>query len=467
MSTPARQHYTTQAADAPLPRETRQELALLFGVFVTARLMSVWWFRPPYALVASDFLPFAWLQGLGYYPFFSYWLEYPPVLSYVFVGLRALSTLACGRGSVAYESACLVHASQLFSIAAETGALALVYALAKLLRGPKAALRACWVYAALFSTAFVALSYVETFPMLLLLAAILLAVHSRTLWTAAVVGLGFMTKVLPVGLLPMVLKCEGKWRWRLAPLGVFLGAIACIAAPFVVTGRPWLLLSLESMARRAPWETVWALLDHRGGFGYVGPDRADQTEQFDARFGVAEAVRGVLDSVPPEVYGPPSVRQTIRYRVASRFATKLDFLSQGPAPSAAFLWIYGGVGLVLAVFFVVTFARLPSALPPRRRILFAAFCMFLLFFYAKGWSPQFIIYLVPLLLIVFPLGEGGLWALLLTVVNYVEMPVWLLYVHGQEGMLALDHLLLQGAVVARTVLLVIIIARLYPRLLRD
>ena len=93
--------------------------------------------------------------------------------------------------------------------------------------------------------------------------------------------------------------------------------------------------------------------------------------------------------------------------------------------------------------------------------------MFALFLCAKGWSPQFIAYLVPLLLIAFPLGEAGLWALLLTVIAFLEMPVWTAFVHGHPGMAAADVLLLQATVYARTVLLLVVTARLYPRMFRD
>jgi len=71
----ARSHHTTQPARVPLPVEARREVALIFLLFATARIMSVWWFYPLYSEAGSFFLPFAYLQDAGYYPFFDYWLR--------------------------------------------------------------------------------------------------------------------------------------------------------------------------------------------------------------------------------------------------------------------------------------------------------------------------------------------------------------------------------------------------------
>jgi len=460
------QRDSTRAAVTPLPREARRELALLFATFACLRLMSLWWFRPLYSEAGGFFFPFAYLQSCGYYPFLDYWLEYPPILAYVMVGLRGLALWVAGPGSVAWERAAFVRTVQVSSVVWETASLALIYAMARFLRGPRAAARACWFYVALFATAFVALSYVDSFPVFLMLCGVVLAVYSRTLWAALALAAGFMTKVFPIGILPTVLKSDGRWRWRAAMVGLFLLFAAYFAAPFLATGRQWLWCWAESSLRRPPWQTVWALLDGRYEFGYVGPLDEDQNPEFykPEKFGVAPGIRGTLESVPAEVYWPPHVRRTIRYRVASRFATRLTFIDSRPRSGAGWWWIYGGAGVVVAALYVLTFALLPAALRPRQRLLFAAFSMFVLFFYLKGWSPQFVAYLIPFLLIVFPPGEGAIWSLLLTVTAFVEMPLWAAYVHP---LAAMGRLLLQLAVGARTIIFVLVIARLFRRLFRD
>lgn len=462
-----RQSESTRAVTTPLPRDVRREVALLFGLFVSLRVMAVFWFRPLYSEAGEFFFPFAWLQDSGYYPFFDYWLEYPPVLAYLLVGLRSLSVWLCGTGDIAWQRLCFVRAVQLSSIVWETLSLALVCSLVHRLRGARAAARACWVYLALFSTAFVALSYVDTFPVFLMLVGLVLAFHGRPVWSAIAVAGGFMTKLIPIALLPTTLKSTGRWRWRLAAVGAFVLFAGYCGAPFLATGRHWLRLSFEASARRPPWETVWALLDGRHAFGYVGPGPRDAKPEFFERFRVTPGVRGALEGTPPELLGEPGVRRHIHYyRIASRFARDLSFIDSRPR-KPWFWWIYGSVGVLLAVIYLGTFALLPRELPPRRRVTFAAFSLFVFFFIAKGWSPQFILYLIPLLLVAFAPVEGGLWSLLLTITVFAETPVWSHGLFGHPGKTALAQLVLQAAVLGRTLILLLVGSRLARRLFHD
>jgi len=466
MSSTPKEHYTTERVEVPLPRETRRELWLLAGLFVTARLMGIWWFKPLHSDIETYFYPFAYLQSQGVFPFLHYWFEYLPVQSYLMVALRGVAVALCGRGSPAMECACLVRTVQVASVVWELGILHLVYSMAKMLRGPKPAVRACWVYVALFSTGFVSLSYVETFPVFLMLAGVFLAAYSSPMWGAVVVAGGFMAKLFPVGVLPTLLKCEARWRWRLAVAGMFALAAAGLAAPFLLSGRRWLALSFEVTAKRPPWGTVWALLDGRQEFGHVGPSKREWASFYDpeAGFGVAPYARELIEKAPPEVFRGDD---RIKSYVAAHFATNLKFLDSQPRTGATYWWIYGGVGIALGLFYLITLARMPSALPPRRRLYLAAFTMFLLFFYAKGWSPQFVLYLIPLVLITFSVAEAGLWALALSVLVFLEMPVWAVFVHGHRGLEVADSLLLHGVAIARTVLLLVMAGRLYPRLFSD
>jgi hypothetical protein len=272
-----------------------------------------------------------------------------------------------------------------------------------------------------------------------------------------------MAKVFPIGILPVALKSHGRWRWRLAAVAVFPIFVGYCAAPFLATGGRWLRCSLESSLRRPPWETLWAVLDGRYEFGYVGPLPKDQTDAFFKRYDVPMGVRATLLGVPPEVYGPEPVRRTVFFQVASRFARNLSFLDAKSETG----WLYLGVTCLVAIVYGVTFVLLPAEMAPRRRLVFAAFSMFLFFFWSKGWSPQFVAYLLPLLLIVFPAGESALWCLLLAGTAFLEMPVWAVYVHGRVGMAALDHAVLQVAIVARTAIFLVVLARLYPRMFRD
>ena len=488
----SRQGRPSHAGSGAASRGGRRELALLFALFIALRAMGMWWFRPLYTEAGGFYFPFAYLQRSGYYPFLDYWLEYPPILAYVLVGLRGLCLAVCGTGPVGWERECLVRAVQLGSLVCETASLALVYVLARRLRGPRAAVRACWVYLALFATGFVASAYLDSLPVLLMLIGLLLITVSRPVWAAIALAAGLMTKFLPAALLPVALKAKRQWAWRALTLGAFVLFALYFAAPFLATGTTWLRCSAQSSLRRPPWQTVWALLDRRGEVGYVGPGRKAHSPAFFDRYEVEPGIRQLLLNVPPQAYTPASTphhvapdpvagnrrlladrgpagerHRIVFYRVASRFARNLDFIeSETKEP-----WVYPAAAFVVALAYLLTFATLPAELTPRRRLAFGAVTMFGLFFISKGWSPQFVAYLIPLLLIVFGPLEGGLYALLFSITAFLEMPVWASYVHpaacapGASPTLAwLDQCLFHGSIYARTALLLLVIARLYPRL---
>jgi len=472
---------TTRAVATPLPRDARRELLLISLLFLAFRGTAAAWFQPLYSEPRAYFFPLFHLGSVGYWPFWSYWLEYPPVLAYYLVAVRWVALLVAGTGfaggaaaSIVWQRECFVRAVQIASVLCELGVLWLVYGQARRLRGPGSAARACLIYMVLFSTGFVALSYTDMLPILLMLWGLALAADSRPVRGAFVLAVGFMAKVLPIAMLPAVLKGEMRWRRRLLVLAAFALVSVASVAPFLPTRAQWLRCMLESMTNRPPWETVWALVDGRYDFGYVGPGRDDQTPAFFARFGVAPGVRETLDALPPEVFGQhPVQRQTVYYRVASRFAPTLAYMDSKPRTGARFWWIYGGAGAVVVAFFLATFARMPAVLPPRRQLALGAFTLILMLFYLKGWSPQFAAYLIPLLLIVFPPTEGGLWALGLTLTAFFEMPVWCAWVHplaatgASSWAVALDHPMLQAVILTRTAILIVVLARLYPRLFRD
>ena len=495
---------STRTVATSLPLAVRRELTLLVALFVALRVMNCFWLAPRYSEARSFFFPFAYLQTSGYYPFLDYWLEYPPVLAYLVVGLRSLSLWLCGSGpvppfysAVAWQSACFVRVVQLSSVAWETAGLALICVLARMLRGPRAAVRAGWVYLALFGTGLVSSGYLDSFPVFLLLAGLVLIAYSRPVWSAIALAAGFMTKIIPLALLPVAFKADGRWRWRLFAVGTFVVFVGYFAAPFLATGGTWLRCSPESSLRRPAWQTVWALLEGQHEFGYVGPHRKDQNPAFFKKYRVQESTRRLLLEVPPGVYSPAGryvtdpakygeanenllraspQHRAVFYRVASRFATDLGFIESAPR----LWWVYPLAGLVFATFYVVAFSLLPAEVPPRRRLTFAAFTIFLFFLYAKGWSPQFVAYLIPFLLIVFPTVEGAIWALLLSATAFLEMPLWaththvlaswvdpVTHTHTYPTMVFLDSVVLHAAILGRTAILLLVVIRLFPRLYRD
>ena len=84
----------------------------------------------------------------------------------------------------------------------------------------------------------------------------------------------------------------------------------------------------------------------------------------------------------------------------------------------------------------------------------ASLCLFLV--YLKGWSPQFVLYPIVFFLLALGPFEGPLFAIVLSIINYIEVPIWLLCraLAGSESAAPL----LLVAVVARTALLLYVLA---------
>jgi hypothetical protein len=58
-------------------------------------------------------------------------------------------------------------------------------------------------------------------------------------------------------------------------------------------------------------------------------------------------------------------------------------------------------------------------------VAFAAATLVVFFLWSKGWSPQWLIMLIPFVLIALPLGRALLYILTLSFINLAEWPVLL------------------------------------------
>jgi hypothetical protein len=84
----------------------------------------------------------------------------------------------------------------------------------------------------------------------------------------------------------------------------------------------------------------------------------------------------------------------------------------------------------------------------RRAVAFTALTQNLLTLYFKGYSPQFAIMLLPFMILLVPGWRGIAYALLLSVINLVEYPIYFLVLPD-------EHWLLTGTVLLRTLILIV------------
>jgi hypothetical protein len=339
---------------------------------------------------------FVALSDQGAYPFIHYWMEYPPIFPWLAVIVYRLSLLLppWNDPRLWYQLG-----MGLALLPFEVGSLLLVYRIAGLWQSRDEALRSAWFYALLFAPLFTWLGWFDPLPLFFLLLALYLAVTRRPVGTGLAVGLGFMTKLLPVLMLPIAWRTLGSRRDAArATVSAAVGALA-VALPFLLIRPDLLVASFISPLKRGPWETVWALLDGYYSGGVVVP-LAD-------RFDPASA------------------------RVA---------LHPSHLPWPAITLAFGVIGLFL-------YLRPFDWHQPRQAVAFAGLTVNLFMLWSKGYSPQFIIYLLPFVALLLPDLRGGTYAVLLSLTNLAEWPI-------AQLMLPQEHALFAAVISFRAVLLI-------------
>ena len=234
--------------------------------------------------------------------------------------------------------------------------------------------------------------------------------------SAVAAALGFLTKLTPILLLPIAVRWLGaKLSWRAARREwfnrqspgnllrptlyalIFFGVIVAVGYP-LTQGDPDLRFSLFQInAIRPPWQSVWALLDGYTGMGDVRVDPRN------------------LDGI-----------------TVSQWQSSLPWGLITLAFIALYLWLY---------------TRRYDWSQPRTPVAFAAVSVLWLFLYSKGWSPQFLVWVLAFTVLLLPTLRGVALAIGLTAINVVEVQVYSILLAESQPWL------LTATVVTRTLLL--------------
>jgi hypothetical protein len=374
---------------------------LILALFVSARLMLLMTWPAENLAMYGDYYYYFDLGALsdaGYVPFVHYWSEHAPVFPFINLALYRLS------GGVFKNHVLLIRLTLLVF---EAGTLSLLYWLATDVRSDIQAARISWVYIALFVPTFIWLSTYEAITACFVLLALFALQRGRLGLAGLAIGLGTMTKFVPIVVLATVWRTRG-WRAALISGLAALLVIAAILGPLLALSPNYTLASLEAQPGKSSWQTVWALIDgnvsNTGNFGPIA-DRFD----------------------------PAKARQLIHN------------------PSRLPLWL---TTIPFALLGLYIFTR-----PPVRHgddgLIFTALTFTILFLWSKGWSPQWQILLIPLLLLTLSLQRAVMFVLVLGFVNLLEWPVIL-----SRGLAELLPL----TIVIRTLLLILLAWELYQQM---
>ncbi len=356
------------------------------------------------------FYALARLSDAGQWPYRDYWYEYPPVSSVLFWGVYQLS------GGAEYRVWAFVVG--LILLAVDVGNLFLLRDMGRRLHGEPTAAVLCWFYALLAAPIIFPWWDFEPLVVFMILLALAWLLRGRRDRSAVMAALGILTKYSPALILPAV------WRFYDRRAAARYTAITLILSGgvfglMIAWGGRMAVSSLLAQFHKSSYQTVWALVDDNW--------RTGRLSDIETRDDPDTAL---------EPQGNPAV-----------------------VPAGIRLIPFAAVGLFI-------FSR---KLRQDDRVIVAFFTVtvVLFFLWAQGWSPQWVLLLIPLILLNFPDRGGVLLCLAISLTSFIEYPVLFMGTAETEGVISGNqvpaYVLL---VVIRTALLVVLVAALYRRMVQ-
>ena len=365
----------------------------IFWLFLAARIIL--FVSVPYDVIPGygDYWNFYAQAKLGI-PFINYWTEFPPLFPFL---SKLIFLLVSGREtSYSYALAIIISLFQ-------AGTLVLALKLAQAIYPKQDVTERIWVYFGLTLGLFYSWSYFDPIGVFLMLLGIHWIIRGNDKPAAFAIALGVLTKWFPIIVLPAAWKLLSKKRALIITV-IVLGLVAFVWGILFLVSPQMTLASVSSQINKGSWETNWALIDNNlktGNFG-IQIDRLDPTT--------------ILSAV-----GNPAV-----------------------IPSWVTLVLFGGFGLFLLIK-----TNLDTNL---KLVSFVGLSQIILFLWSPGYSPQWVLYLLPFIIICLDKSETYLMSVIIVLINLLEWP--LLLSRGNFG--SLYYL-----IPLRTIIMVFLGFRLY------
>jgi hypothetical protein len=429
------------------------DFVLLLILFITFRVLALVAFRP--GGLVLDFSDFYWYRSFaeltrqGYYPYDNLWTTYPPLFPVVMLAIYHISTLLPPWTFPNLWFTLLLGG---FFLLFEIGNFVLLYLLALKLNesahqrmGASAngeypdkptllvtnlqlpisnyqspitnlPMRICWIYAVLFVPVYTLTGWFESYPLFFFLLSLYLLLQKRPYLSAFFTGVGFMIKLIPFILMPVAIQQVSKHRYQFTVyniqftipldlprtmlyLAIFVVTVVVIALPFYRLNPALILGSQQITTARQPWETVWALIDGNYDYGVIPLDMRD------------------LNWTP----------------------------GQSPPTRVPWLLITSAFGLIYAYFYT----RSLNWAAPRHMLPFVGFTLCLFMLWSKGYSPQWLGWVLFFIALLLPHLRGVIYATILSLGNIIEANFFFI-------MFPEEHWLLAATVLIRTLLLLVL-----------
>jgi hypothetical protein len=387
--------------------------ALPLLLILTLRLIAILFLKPGGSLIDSigDVAFYRELGELtlgGRLPYRDFWVEYPPIFPFVLTAIYQAAIHLPGWPSTTAPFQALLS---LFLLACDLANALLVRRIATRVYGRDVGDRATLLYALQPFLVLCGLAWFDPFPVTFMLLALDAGLAGRPWLAGAALALGGLTKIVPLVVGPAVVRALASPR-RLLAATLAGGLVALlIALPLAATRTPFTDASLAATLVRSSWESVWALLEDYWLVGTVAPAAE--------RLSVAAASR--------------------------------------PLHPATLPWTLIGALHVAAMLLLCLVPAGPAQ--PRRVLAVAGLGLYLTLALNRGYSPQFLVYQLPLLILLWPDRRGVAFTSILTFLGLLEWPIVL-------GLFPDRRELIAGVIGLRTLVWLWLIGEMVVLLLR-
>lgn len=306
------------------------------------------------------------LSGEGLLPYRDFWYEYPPIFPLMSIGIYQLLS---ANQPAPYTS--WVTTWGLILTLFDLGVLLLIRRIAAHLYGPDRATELAWVYALLPMPLILNWWTFDSMIAFFLLMGLASLLEGKLIRSGVSIAAGILVKFVPVVMLPAV------WRYRprreaIIHTAITLSIVAAVLAAAVLAFGDNAVYSLTVQFTKSSYATIWALLDGNMHTGIFTGDHF----------------------APPA----PAARD-----------------NPAAVPSWLTLIVFGAIGL-----FVFT-RRLRR--DGRGVVAFVGITYMLFLLWSAAWSNQWLMWIVPLVLLVFPTRNGVITVLLLGLLTFIEYPM--------------------------------------------